>query len=91
MTTQKPLDPVNDNQPKTRDRTINIDGMKDGACISKVAAALKTVKDLSVDAVKVGTAKIRSATRDEASAACAAIKTAGFESREAPRPEATTH
>ena len=40
--------------------------------------------------LKVGTVKLRAATRDEAKAACAAIKTAGFESREAPRPETAT-
>jgi copper chaperone CopZ len=87
MTMQKPQGAGAEKKPKTRDRTINIEGMKDDGCVSKVNAALKTVKDLSVDAVRVGFVKLRSATRDEATAACAAIKTAGFESQEAPRPE----
>lgn len=91
MTTQKPQDTLTENAPKTRDRSINIEGMKGDGCVSKVTAALQTVKDLSVDDVKVGNAKLRSATRDEAEAACAAIKTAGFECQEAPRPEVATN
>ena len=87
MTTQKPNDTLVENKPKSRDRIINVDGMKDESSVSKITEALKTVKNLSVDAVKNGTIKLRAATRDEAKAACAAIKIAGFESREAPRPE----
>ena len=90
MTTQKPQEAVAGNEPKTRDRIIDVDGMKDDASVSRVRTALKTVKDLSVDAVKIGTVKLRSATADETRGACAAIKTAGFESREAPRLKATT-
>lgn len=90
MTMQKPQETVSENNPKTRDRTIDVDGMKDDSSVSKITDALKTVKNLSVDAVKDGTVKLRAATRDEARAACAAIKTAGFESREAPRPEVAT-
>jgi hypothetical protein len=90
MTMQKPKETVGENRPKTRDRTINVEGMKGDSSVSKITEALKTVKNLSVDAVKDGTLKLRAATRDEAKAACAAIKTAGFESREAPRPETAT-
>lgn len=91
MTMQQPNETVIENNPKPRDRTINVDGMKDDSSVSKITDALKTVKNLSVDAVRVGTVKLRAATRDEVNAACAAIKTAGFESQEAPRPEAATH
>ena len=91
MTMQKPQETDTGSKPKTRDRTIDVDGMEDDASIAKVTAALKTVKDLSVDAVRAGTVKLRSATSDEARDACAAIKTAGFESREAPRAETATH
>ncbi|MGI9015234.1 MAG: hypothetical protein ACR2GY_13445 [Phycisphaerales bacterium] len=72
--------------PKTRDRTIDVDGMTGEACVTKLSTALKEVKGLDVSAVKVGNVSLRSATRDDAIAARAAIKTAGFE----PRPAATT-
>lgn len=69
--------------PKTRDRSITVDGMKGDNCISKVTGALKSVKDLSVDSVKLGTVKLRAATRDQSTAACEAITKVGFKCREA--------
>jgi hypothetical protein len=90
MAMQKPQQTSGEKTPKPRDRTINVDGMKDDSSVSKITNALKTVKNLSVDAVRAGTVKLRAATCEETEAACAAIKAAGFESREAPRPEGAT-
>lgn len=79
MAFTKPTEQTTTEAPKKRDRTIDVKDMKGDQCISKVSTALKDVKDLSVDAVNLGTVKLRAATRDEAQSACAAIKKAGYE------------
>lgn len=90
MTMQKPQEPAPENKPKTRDRTIDVDGMKDESSISKVSEALKAVASLTVESVKLGLVTLRAATRDDVTVACTAIKTAGYESRATPRPAAAT-
>lgn len=86
MTTQ-PHDSTATPKPKARNRIIEIDGMTGDACIAKVSKAINAVKGISLDAVKVGQARLRAATRDEADAVCAAIKQdAGFEARRMRKP-----
>ncbi len=79
MAFSKPNDQSTSEAPKKRDRTIEVKGMTGDTCVSKVNTALKDVKNLSVDSVKVGTIKLRAATRDEAQEACGAVTKAGFE------------
>lgn len=90
MSMQKPQSGTPESTSKPRNRTIAIEGMKGDECVSKVNTALKGVKDISVDEVRVGTAKLRAATSEEVRTACAAIKEAGFESRESLVPKAST-
>lgn len=66
-------------------RTLKIDGMSGDACVKKVSGALKEVRDVTTQSVKVGSATIGS---DEAgcAAACAAIGRAGFKAHQDPNP-----
>lgn len=62
-------------------RTLDIDGMSGDTCVQKVTGALKNVQGVTTQSVKVGAATIGS---DQAgcTAACTALGTAGFKSRE---------
>ena len=70
-------------------RTLDIDGMSGDTCVQKVTGALKGVHGVTTQSVKVGAATIGS---DQAgcTAACAAIGTAGFKSRERPSTPASS-
>jgi hypothetical protein len=78
-------------RPRVRDRSINIEGMTGHESVSRVSSALTRINGLDIASVTVGNATLRSATRDEALAACEAIRSAGFEplssSKTKPPPE----
>jgi len=59
-------------------KTLEIDGMTGDVCVKKVTDALKGVKGVTIDSVSVGEATIK-ADDVACKAACAAIKTAGYE------------
>lgn len=62
-------------------RNIEIDGMSGDACIHKVTNALKGLRNVSTQSVKVGSAHLN--TDDEGcKSACNAISNAGFKARE---------
>jgi len=69
-----------ESSPKTT-RTLQIDGMTGDACVQKVTGALKSVHGVSTQSVKVGGATI-GADQTGCNAACAAIDSVGFKSRE---------
>ncbi len=62
-------------------RNLQIDNMVGEACVQKVTGALKSVKDVTTQSVKVGHAKIES-DHSGCDAACAAIGKAGYPARE---------
>lgn len=64
-------------------KTLSIDGMKGDECVKKVSGALEEVPDVSTKSVSVGAATIWA---DEAgcTAACGAVKQAGYKAKEAP-------
>jgi copper chaperone CopZ len=62
-------------------RTIQIDGMTGDACTQKVTGALKAVRDIAVESVKVGSATIN-ADKAGSQAACSAINGAGYRARD---------
>lgn len=61
-------------------RTITIDGMSGDACVKKVTEALKSVHNVTIKSVTVGSATIE-ADQNGCNAACASIRTAGFKAR----------
>lgn len=73
-------------RPRTRTRTINIDGMKGEECVSRVTRVLRGLAGLDVASVTVGAVTLRSATMEEARTAFDAIKDAGFEPRRSRPP-----
>jgi copper chaperone CopZ len=62
-------------------RILEIDGMTGDDCVNKVRGALKGVRDVSTQNVKVGSATI-GADQTGCNAACSAIGAAGFKARE---------
>jgi copper chaperone CopZ len=66
-------------------RNLEIDGMRGDDCIQKVTGALKGVHGISTQSVKVGGATI-GADQTGCTAACAAIDSVGFKSREGGAP-----
>ncbi len=82
---------------KSTTRNIEIDGMTGDACVQKVSIALKGLRNVSTQSVKVGSAHLN--TDDEGcKTACAAITTAGYKAREqnaapkaTPFPATTEH
>jgi copper chaperone CopZ len=62
-------------------RTLEIDGMSAEECVQKVTGALKGVRDVTIQSVKIGEATI-GADQVGSDAACAAIERAGFNARE---------
>jgi len=67
---------------------IEITGMTGEACVNKVEGALKQVKGVAIDSVKVGSATIK-ADGTACTAACSAIGNAGFKAHEAKSAVAT--
>lgn len=66
-------------------RNLEIDGMSGEACVRKVSGALRGVQGVSTQSVKVGGATI-GADQVGCNAACAAIDSVGFKSREGSAP-----
>lgn len=62
-------------------RTLTIDGMKGDDCVNKVRGALKNVPNVSTQSVKVGSATIE-ADQSACTAACSAIKSAGYQAKD---------
>jgi copper chaperone CopZ len=62
-------------------RNLQIDNMVGDACVQKVTGALKGVKDVTTQSVKVGHAKIE-ADQSACMAACSAIGKVGYPARE---------
>lgn len=70
---------------KNTTRNIEIDGMTGDACVQKVSIALKGLRNVSTQSVKVGSAHLN--TDDEGCKnACAAITSAGYKAREQSNP-----
>jgi copper chaperone CopZ len=67
---------------------LKIDGMTGEACVNKVEGALKHVKGVAIDSVKVGSASIKSDAA-ACTAACTAIGNAGYKAHEAKSAVAT--
>ena len=68
--------------PKTKaTKTLAIDGMSGDECVKKVSSAIGAVPDVSAKSVTVGAATIWA---DDAgcTAACNAVKTAGYKAKE---------
>ncbi len=65
----------------TANNTLSINGMTGDACVEKVKTALKGCPGVTTQSVNVGSATIN-ADPAGCTAACAAIKSAGFEAKQ---------
>lgn len=64
-------------------RTLIIDGMTGEACVQKVRTALRGVKGVTAESVKVGRSTISCSEPEQCDAACAAIAAVGFRATDA--------